>query len=80
MLETMLTSQKLRHYKRQRSEAQKAIELSSRRFQKEMDIKIRKEHLQVIVNSSTRLLNSVFDKRSFERKKRRCVTRDSRVV
>ena len=65
---------------REANEAQKAIELDAKRFAKEMTIQIRKQNMDVIHKSTTRLLNSVFDKHSFERKKKKLINRDSKSV
>lgn len=54
--------------------------MASRRFQKDMEIEIRKQNFNVILHSQTRLLNSVFDKHKYEAKKKRMIHRDSKRV
>ena len=78
--ERLVTAQKQRRLQRETSDAQKAIELDSKRFAKEMTIEIRRQNMDVINQSTTRLLTSMFDKRRFEKKKRRFISRDSKSV
>ena len=56
------------------------MSIEKKRFQKQMEIEIRKQNFDQINHSTTRLLSSVFDKRRFENKKRRCISRDSKIV
>ena len=78
--ERLATEQKRRRLAREANDAQKAIELESKRFAKEMTIQIRKQNMDVIQKSTTRLLHSVFDKHRFEKRKRRQITKDSKSI
>ena len=58
----------------------RAKEIESRRFQKDLGIEVRRQNLDVITHSATRLLDPWFDKNGYEKKKRRNITQDSKRV
>ena len=45
-----------------------------------MEIVVHKQNMEVIENSEVRLLHSVFDKRRYDRKKRRFINQDSKAI